>query len=63
MYDCLYYFMRSCKKEARTKGKTEIIHNCQLESDAVCQKSRDFMKANYTLQSFMLSKARNYCYT
>jgi len=50
-----YYFMKGCKKEARAKGKARIIHNCQLASDAVHQKSRDFMKANYALQSFMLS--------
>lgn len=55
--------MRDCKKEARAKGKTGIILNCQLESDAVCEKNRDFMKANNALQSFMLSKACNYCCT
>lgn len=47
--------MRGCKEEARAKVKNRIIHNCQLESDAVHQKSRDFTKANYALQSFMLS--------
>lgn len=50
-----YYFMRGCKKEGRAKGKTRIIHNCQLGNDAVPQKSRDLMKASYALQSFMLS--------